>query len=355
MRKITLLALAVGCVAYAGAKIEWNKSRHDFGAFNESEGPQTATFTYRNVGDEPLVVTGARANCGCTTPQVSAEILQPGDTATLVVTYDPQGHAGRFEKRVYIDTNTEPARSTLVICGTSVGSPTTVSGRYPVEVGPLRLAHPAVLLGNINRGKIKSVYESAYNASTDTLRPVVTDTPRWLSVKTVPEVVPPGEQVGFNYFISSLEIPEWDFVTDTVTLRPDPASDVEIRLPVVITVNEDFSRLSPKEIAQAPAIAIDTPKLQPLQVSGDRPATTSFTITNTGQSPLKIRRIYTRTPGVTTDIKASETIKPGKSRKVRVTVAPGVLDAQNVATVVLSVVSNDPFNPKTTVAIPLTR
>lgn len=353
MRRVTLLlALAVGFSTYAGAKIEWNKSRHDFGAFNESMGPMTAVFTYYNTGDEPLVITGARANCGCTTPVYSSELLAPGDSATLSVTYDPAGRPGRFEKYVFVDSNTEPTRSQLKIGGVSIASPSTVSGRYPVAVGPLHMGRTASLLGTIAPDKVKSIYEHGYNASSDTLRPIVEDIPKWLSVKTVPEAVPPGEQFFFSYFITGSKIPEWDLYTDTVTIRPFAGSPDFLRMPVIVTVSEDFSKLSDKELANAPIARLNVTRFAPVTIT-PKGAQVTLTLDNDGNSPLKIRRLYTRTPGVKTDAKADETVKPGKSRTFNITFPGDCVGTGMVSTVVLTLVTNDPLNPKQTIYIPI--
>lgn len=347
------MALAVGLSAYAGAKIEWVDTTHNFGAFNESMGAVTARFAYTNIGDEDLVITDARANCGCTRPEYSADVLHPGDTAWLSVTYDPGGRPGRFEKKVYVDTNSDNPRSTLTIKGVVVGSSTTISGRYPVEVGSLRLAHPAALLGAMTRGTVKSVFESGYNASTDTLRPVITDVPAWVEVKALPEVVPPGEQVSFNFFVHSDKVPEWDLVVDTVTIRPDASSAEVLRMPVVITVNEDFSKLTERQMADAPVAGIDRARLDPV-IAGENGAQAFFSISNPGNSPLRLRRIYTRTPGVKIDYKPDETVKPGKSRCIKVTLSPEFARNTKATAVVMTIITNDPYNPKTTVTFPVT-
>lgn len=355
MRKTLLyLALVIGFTSYAGAKIEWDHLRHNFGAFSEDDGKVTAVFTYYNRGDEPLLILGARANCGCTTPEYSREALAPGDSATLSVTYDPGGRPGRFEKFIFVDSNTEPRQSKLSINGVSVGNSTTLKGRYPVEAGPLRLAHPAALLGSINRGEVKSVFEAAYNSTTDTLHPVIRDVPVWLNVKAYPEVVSPGEQVSFSYFINSDRVPEWDLVTDTITIIPDPSLKVKLRMPVVITVNENFSKLTDNERATSPVVRVDPERLQPVTLTPEG-ATAEFKVHNDGRSPLKIRRIYSHTPGVSVDVSKDTTVKPGKSKTVKVTVPPGALNGSPATSVILLVVTNDPYAPKRTVAIPLSR
>ncbi|MDE6396277.1 MAG: DUF1573 domain-containing protein [Muribaculaceae bacterium] len=331
----------------AGPRIEWLSTLHDFGAFREADGGATASFRFINTGDAPLVVTGARANCGCTTPKFPREAIAPGDTASIEVTYDPEGRPGRFVKKVYVDTNTEPARSTLTIRGTVIGAPASLTGRYPVEAGSLRLAHPAALLGVIEKGHVKSVFEGAYNASTDTLAPIVTDVPRWLEVKTVPARVAPGEQVSFDFFVHADRIDAWDIVTDTVTVIPDPASEFRYRMPVVVTVNEDFSSLTDRQIAEAPVAKETYTGGSMLDLTGGQ---ATITLTNSGKSPLIVRRIYSADKSIEIDAKANgKTVRPGKKLEIAVRLRAGGDRVPHRAVILL--VTNDPLNPKISIPV----
>lgn len=356
--KIKLLAaiVATPLATMASPYVHWLTETHDFGAFNETDGIVTAVFRYVNTGDSPLVITCARANCGCTTPRYNPDALAPGDTASISVSYDPSGRPGRFVKKIFIDTNTDPHRSTLTISGTVIGAPSTLDARYPVAVGQLRLERNAALLGTVSKGHVKSVFYNIYNASTDTLRPVVTHTPRWLQASIVPPAIAPGQQATINFFVQSSLIPLYDINKDTITITPGNGCPDILKLPVVVTLTDDFAALTDKQRAQAPVAVVSTHHVDPVKLVGNTPATTSFTIRNDGKSPLKLQRLYTTQPGVTTNIKAGQTVKPGKTTTVTITVAPDVLkpDGKPFGTT-LVLITNDPTTPKSTILVPITR
>lgn len=353
MRKlIIILALAIGLSTYAGAKIEWDRLTHDFGAFNETNGPATASFIYYNRGDEPLIITGARANCGCTTPKYTKEALLPGDSGIMTVSYDPAGRPGRFEKKVFIDSNSDPKRSTLTIRGTVVGSGSTIAQRYPVEAGSLRLAHQASLMGTITKGRTKSVFETGYNVTTKTLQPVIKKSPSWIDVKVLPDVVGPGEQVSFSLYVHGDKIPQWDTVTDYVVIQPDKDDPMTIKFPVVVTLNEDFGKLTDQEKAKAPVVRVSDKRLDTVTATKSG-AEASFVVFNDGQSEMKIRRLYTQMGDVKTDISANETVKAGKSRKINVKIPVEMLKGAKAKAIVLTLVTNDPVNPKLNITIPV--
>ncbi len=194
---------------------------------------------------------------------------------------------------------------------------------------------------------MKSIFEGAYNVSTDTLAPVVTDVPAWLEVKTVPERVAPGEQVSFDFFVHSDRINAWDIVTDTVTVIPDPGSDYRYRMPVVVTVNEDFSALTDRQIADAPVATVSYSGGSMLDLTGPR---ASITLANTGKTPLTVRRIYSADKAVNIETQIEgKTLKPG--RKLEIAVSRRDDSPQTPRRAVILIVTNDPLKPKISIPV----
>lgn len=86
--------------------IEFDKKEHDFGEI-EAKTPQETTFTYKNTGDAPLVVTNIKSSCGCTVPQDwSREPLSPGESASFSVKFNGSG-TNKVSKTITVTANTE--------------------------------------------------------------------------------------------------------------------------------------------------------------------------------------------------------------------------------------------------------
>ena len=123
MKKFVLLLTALVmsvCMASAqnGAKIEFDKTTHNFGTFSESQPVVTCTFTFTNTGSGPLVIHQAVASCGCTVPEYTQEPIQPGKTGTVKVTYNGEGKLlGHFKKSVTLRTNADTELVRLYIEG----------------------------------------------------------------------------------------------------------------------------------------------------------------------------------------------------------------------------------------------
>jgi hypothetical protein len=72
----------------ADITLEWEE--RDFGTVWDFESV-TTTFPFTNNGTMPLVLTRLQAGCGCTTPVADKTVLQPGESGTITVTFNPAG------------------------------------------------------------------------------------------------------------------------------------------------------------------------------------------------------------------------------------------------------------------------
>ena len=87
-----------------GAAITLEVEEHDFGTIWDFE-PVTTTFPFTNTGSKTLVLTRLQAGCGCTTPIADKTVLQPGESGTITLTFDPKGKANKQDKKVTIFSN----------------------------------------------------------------------------------------------------------------------------------------------------------------------------------------------------------------------------------------------------------
>jgi hypothetical protein len=111
MKKIAFIAFMLVCglttvLAQKPAEIKFDKLTHNFGTFSEKNPVVTTTFTYTNVGEQPLVINQAVASCGCTVPEYTKTPIKPGEKGEIKVTYNGAGKfPGHFKKSITIRTN----------------------------------------------------------------------------------------------------------------------------------------------------------------------------------------------------------------------------------------------------------
>ena len=124
MKKIAFMTLMLMCsftavLAQKPAEIKFDKLTHDFGTFSEKNPVVTYTFTYTNVGEQPLVINQAIASCGCTVPEYTKKPIQPGEKGEIKVTYNGAGKfPGHFKKSITVRTNGKVEMTRLYVEGT---------------------------------------------------------------------------------------------------------------------------------------------------------------------------------------------------------------------------------------------
>lgn len=88
----------------ADANMKFNTEEHTFGTI--PEGPAvTYDFEFKNIGKEPIILSGVQASCGCTTPTWTKEPVAPGKTGKVSATYNTQGRPGNFVKTITVNSN----------------------------------------------------------------------------------------------------------------------------------------------------------------------------------------------------------------------------------------------------------
>lgn len=96
--------------------VEFAETKHDYGMIEQGE-KVSHVFTFKNTGNEPLVLSNVKPSCGCTTPSWTKEPVAPGEEGEILVEFDSKGKSGKQTKTVTITANTEPAKTVLTITG----------------------------------------------------------------------------------------------------------------------------------------------------------------------------------------------------------------------------------------------
>ena len=98
------------------ALITLDKKVYDFGTVNEGDIVET-TFMVTNSGKTDLVITDAKATCGCTIPVWPKAPIKPGESGEVKVKFNTNGKPNRQQKSVTLTTNTESGREILTLKG----------------------------------------------------------------------------------------------------------------------------------------------------------------------------------------------------------------------------------------------
>lgn len=97
-------------------EMTFTETEFDFGTVTEGE-KVSHTYTFKNTGDEPLILSNAKGSCGCTVPKWPKEPIPVGGSGEVVVEFNSRGKAGDRNQKVTITGNTNPAQTIIYLKG----------------------------------------------------------------------------------------------------------------------------------------------------------------------------------------------------------------------------------------------
>jgi hypothetical protein len=346
---LTLSLFVAGVNAQSSqAKIVFETTEHDFGTFKESEGPQSYNFSFVNQGTTPLILNNVQASCGCTTPEWTKKPIAPGEKGFIKVSYNPANRPGPFNKSITVSSNGEVSRTILRIKGTVEQREKTITELYPREIGPVRAKSNHIAFVKIKENEVKTDSLEIVN---DSDQPVTLDfktPPENLTVKVVPSTLKPKEKGNIIVTYDASKINTYGFVMHRIYLNVDGKADYRNSIGISATIEEDFSSLTPEELANAPVVSFneETHEFGDIQ-EGDK-AECVFTLKNTGKRDLVIRNVKTSC-GCTAVTPEKKVVASNESVPLKVVFnSKGKRGRQNKA---ITVITNDPRNPTTILRI----
>ena len=83
-----------------GQELWFDEYVHDYGQIAvDSDG--SWTFTFKNVGENAIVINRVRSTCGCTVPAWPKEPIEPGSAGEITVKYNT-ATSGTFLKSLFV-------------------------------------------------------------------------------------------------------------------------------------------------------------------------------------------------------------------------------------------------------------
>ena len=343
-----IVLFTLSASAQQNAVISFNETNHDYGTFKESDGIQTATFVFKNDGDVPLILNNVRASCGCTTPEWTREPVPPGKSGEIQVSYNPRNRPCSFTKSVTVQSNAKNATVVLQITGKVEEREKTIAELYPRTIGTLRAKTNHISFAKLNQGESSKQEIELVN---DTDKPVTVgyqNVPEHLAVEITPETIPAHGKATLAVTYSATEANRYGFVSHRIYLSLDGSKDYKSSIGVSATIEEDFSKLTAEQLANAP-VANFIEKTYDFgdMNQGDKKEYT-FTLKNDGKSDLIIRNVRTSC-GCTAVAPSKKVIAAGESAPIKVAFdSRGKRGRQSKS---ITVITNDPKTPTTILRI----
>lgn len=96
--------------------ITFDNEVFDFGEIVQGE-KVNHSFTFKNTGNNDLLISSAQGSCGCTVPTWPKNPIKPGETGKIDVEFDSNGKQGKQNKTVTLVANTIPNTTVIALKG----------------------------------------------------------------------------------------------------------------------------------------------------------------------------------------------------------------------------------------------
>ncbi|MBN2667905.1 MAG: DUF1573 domain-containing protein [Bacteroidales bacterium] len=93
--------------------IEFKENEFEFGTINQGD-KKDFKFEFTNKGKTDLYIRKIKTSCGCTATKADSEVIKPGQTSFIDVTFNSRGKSGKQNKTITIITN-DPKNSQIVL------------------------------------------------------------------------------------------------------------------------------------------------------------------------------------------------------------------------------------------------
>ena len=344
---ILLIAFSISFSAISQTvtpKISFTKTEHNFAKINEADGKVTHKFELVNTGGEALLIQNVTASCGCTAPSWTKEPIPPGGSGYVAATYNPAGRPGAFRKYVTVISNSNPANVRLTIAGEVIPKPKTIEDDYRYGMGSLRLKSNHLAFANINNSQKTEKKMEVVNNSEETIKIEFLRIPSHISIKAEPASLKPNQKGFITATYDATMKNDFGFLIDRVGISVNGVSDRNYSMVISANVEEDFSALTPEQLANAPTINIGDPEFNFGKLNQGEKVEHSFVLKNTGKSELVIRKIKASC-GCTAVQPEKKVVGPGESIALKTIFnSAGKVGNQNKT---VTIITNDPKNSKT--------
>ena len=350
---VTILLWTAFCLTgMAQAKATLDKEVHDLGVVLWKH-PATATFTIKNEGDKPLVISNVTTSCGCTDAEWTKTPIAPGATGKITSTFDAKA-LGRFQKSVGVYCNASARPIYLTLRGEVSADPKNYTLTHPYEIGPIRLNKDAIEFDDANKGDKPVMELLVANTTNEVYTPVLMHLPPYLEAVAVPERIGKKGTGKIKITLDTDKLPKFGLTTATVYLSRYPGDKVgdDNAIPVSAILLPDFSNISQQQRLNPPVIELSSTELTLLPLGEKEKKSQTVIVKNVGKSNLEITDLQVFNSALGVQLK-KRVLKPGASTKMKIT-AYGKYLKKVKGTPRVLMITNDPNCPKIIVKVNVT-
>ena len=160
---------------------------------DEDDAPKTFVYRFTNIGKETVAIKRLVSTCSCASAVCPVKEVAPGASAEISVTYNPKGHPGKFERKIFVYTQDGNSPAVVLRLSVEVATGADLSQEWPVQMGGIRLRRSEVAFSAGAKG-VEQLRFINLSGIPLTLQCEDSFLPECLSFRTEPEVVEDGAE-----------------------------------------------------------------------------------------------------------------------------------------------------------------
>ena len=159
----------------------------------EDGGIRSFVYTFTNVGQDTLHIDRLVTSCSCAMATYNQKSIAPGKVGEITVKYNPKGHPGRFERKIFVYTGRYKSPAAILRLKVNVEVGADISGTYQYSMGKIRLRRTEITFRRGEKAVEKCACVNVSNA------PLKVACNRYLLSSALkftaqPEVLQPGQE-----------------------------------------------------------------------------------------------------------------------------------------------------------------
>lgn len=231
--------LALSSVAYSQIEksLRFIPDKVDFGVIREESGKVSMKVKAVNISPDTTYIVSARTSCGCSAAEYSEEMIAPGDTTEVTVSYDPTNRPGKFQKTARFFTGKERIGNSIKLNGTVIPSRRNLDKAYPEKSGVLRLSTLFLNAGEVSRTEARPLFVGLYNDSDTPLVLTTSTDADALEAGLAPDTIEPFGIATLTLMLKCRNIPsDKTEILYKANLLNSSTADTLLAIPVIATI-----------------------------------------------------------------------------------------------------------------------
>lgn len=310
--------------------------------------PTEVVYKFKNTGKQPILISRIVPNIPRLKVDWEKSPIAPGASSEIRVSFSTLEMPETFQYNINIYSNAREPREQIRIGANITDNPDKPALLYKYDLDGIKFKTASINLNNIYADQIARDTICFFNTRQEAVRVSAKYVPSHIKLEFMPQEVKAGEKGTLLLTYDPIGKNDYGYTFDNIILNFNEDASYRNRLSVSAKIVENFSKLTPEELANAPRVSLDKKEAEFGKIKQGEKVDIDFTIRNTGKSGLIIRKTKTSC-GCTAVTLGENTIAPGQSTTIRVSFnSAGKLGRQYKT---VTVITNDPENPETQINI----